>query len=157
MCLRFRCHNSEYIMFTSLSIVTVRNSSCGKLMFSQACVKNSIYWETRLTRPPWADTLPRQTPLPGQTPPMDRHSIPGRYPLPLGRHAPGQTPPPRQPLRRTVINSYWNAFLFFFSQNFSFPFHYWQKRECLKIRTLNAQMNFILRGMFSHFKFVTAY
>ena len=50
-------------------IVTVRISSCGKVMFSQACVKNYVH---RANTPTWADT-------------------------PLGRHPPtGQTPPTRE-------------------------------------------------------------
>ena len=64
-----------------VSIFTVR--SCGKVIFSEACVKNSVHreggggvclsacWDT----PPWTDTPPGQTPLgrlPGQTPPSRR-------------------------------------------------------------------------------------
>ena len=29
---------------TQCQVITVRNSSCGKVMFSQACVKNSVHW-----------------------------------------------------------------------------------------------------------------
>ena len=58
--------------------ITVRNSSCGKVMFSQAChsfhgqgVHPLARHPPQPDRPPWANT-------------------------------PGQTPPPRRPLQRTV-------------------------------------------------------
>ena len=60
-------------------VITVHNSSCGKVMFSQACVKNSVHRVGGGVSAPLhagIHTLPRQT-LPGQTP------------------APGQTPPGR--------------------------------------------------------------
>ena len=47
--------------------------SLGKIIFSEACVKNSVHSGGCLGRPHWADT------------PLGRH--------PLGRHLPGQTPP----------------------------------------------------------------
>ena len=93
-------------------IFTVRNSSCRKVMFSQACVKNSVH---RGGHTPWRDRqTDRQTEThPGQTPPgqthtclLDRHIPLGRHttldihtaPLdrhtPLDRHPPGQTPAP---------------------------------------------------------------
>ena len=36
---------NQLISLSSLSlfVITVRNSSCGKVMFSQACVKNSVH------------------------------------------------------------------------------------------------------------------
>ena len=81
-----------------LLIFTIRNSSCGKIMFSQACVKNSVQGggvhpprqtplkaDSPLADTPWPDTSPRQT------------SRFGRQ-LPLGR----PPPPPRRPLQRTV-------------------------------------------------------
>ena len=56
-------------------IVTVRNSSCGKVMFSQACVKNSVHRgegvytpPRQTTPPPQADTPTRQTPPLADTP-----------------------------------------------------------------------------------------
>ena len=74
-------------------IITVRNSSCGKIMFSQACVKNSVQGGVH-------PLPPRQT---------GRHPL-GRPPHPLGRHPPPgrHLPPPqgrsllRRPLQRTV-------------------------------------------------------
>ena len=78
--------------------------SCGKVIFSQACVKNSVHtgggvslsacWDT----PPWADTPPGRHP-PGQTPP--------------GQITPRQTPPflVHAGIDMTTA-SYWNAFLF---------------------------------------------
>ena len=69
----------------SAGIFTVRKSSCGKVMFSQACVKNSLREVSTsassgegclplgLPRqpPPPADTPPRQTPLLGRHPQAD--------------------------------------------------------------------------------------
>ena len=96
------------------SLVTVRNSSCGKVMFSQASVILSTGrgWGSGRhppgqtppgKTPPWADTpLGRHSArqiLLGKTPPwsdtpLGRHPL-GGHPLPLGRHQPpGQTPPP---------------------------------------------------------------
>ena len=95
---------------------TVRKQSCGKVMFSQACVKNSVHggvclsacWDT----PPWRQTpsprsrhpsLEADTSLCSQTPPLEADTPPpgGRHPL--GRHPPleadpppGYTPPWRQ-------------------------------------------------------------
>ena len=55
------------------NLITVRNSSCGKVMFSQACVKNSVQggclphcicWDT----PPDTHTSPGHTPLPPPLP-----------------------------------------------------------------------------------------
>ena len=56
-------------------LITAHNSSCGKVMFSQACVKNFVHGGTGCRHPPG------QTPLP-----------PGQTPLP-----PGQTPSPQHP------------------------------------------------------------
>ena len=82
-------------------------------MFSQACVKNSVWgyipactgadtpwadtpwadtpWVDTSSRqtPPWADTPPGQTP-PGQTPPAQTHPWPNtlRTDTPLSRHLP---------------------------------------------------------------------
>ena len=68
----------------SAGIFTARNSSCGKVMFSQACVKNSLREVSTSTssgegclplglprQPPRADTPPRQTPLLGRHPQAD--------------------------------------------------------------------------------------
>ena len=87
--------------------------SWAKVIFSQACVKNSVHgggvclsacWDT----PPRADT-PQQTPPPPprQTPP---HSPLGIHPL--DRHPPWQTPlPPAGDYCSGRYASYWNAFL----------------------------------------------
>ena len=101
-------------------MITVRKRSCGKVMFSQACVKNSVHrgkvWQT----PPFGRHLPWQTPLPGRHTPWQT-PIPGRHPL--GRHPPGYTPPWADPLAlgkppphpdghcSERYASYWNAFL----------------------------------------------
>ena len=99
-------------MLSHLSmIIVVRNSSCGKVMLSHACVKNSVHRGGSVClrgHPPWADQTPpscaetlwadtawADTP-PGPTLP------PGQIP-PSGKKPPRQTPlPPRQPLQRTV-------------------------------------------------------
>ena len=36
-------HNNFVLYSRVLQIVAVRKRSCGKVMFSQACVKNSVY------------------------------------------------------------------------------------------------------------------
>ena len=65
-------------------IFTVCNSSCGKVMFSQVCVKNSVH------RGVFANAC------------WDTHPYLGRHPpqvdTPLDRHS----PPLRRPLQRTV-------------------------------------------------------
>ena len=75
-------------------IITIRNSSCRKVMFSQAFVKNSVHGGCT---PPQADT------------PLHRHPLLGRHP-PKAATPPGQThrphprphPHPRRPLQWTV-------------------------------------------------------
>ena len=59
-----------------LSVITVGNSSCGKVMISQVCVKNSVQGGVCLWV--WGYTLP-------------------------GRHPRGQTPLPRQPLQQRTV------------------------------------------------------
>ena len=100
-------------------IITVRKRNYGNVMFSQACVKNSVQGR-RCTPPsgqtsPWVDTPSRQTP------PLGRHPTPWQTPpqadtLLLGRH-----PPIRMSLQRTVrilmecilvYNSFVKYFLF---------------------------------------------
>ena len=34
-----------FLYIIDMKVITVRNSSCGKVMFSQACVKNSVHKE----------------------------------------------------------------------------------------------------------------
>ena len=64
--------------FSFLCIFTVRNNSCGKVIFSQVsvCLQGEVYTPPRQTppqqTPPQADTSPRQT-SPRQTHPLDRH------------------------------------------------------------------------------------
>ena len=55
-------------------IFTARKRSYGKVMFSQACVKNSVH--RGRCKPPWADT------------PLGRHPVPPRQTPLLGRHPP---------------------------------------------------------------------
>ena len=73
-------------VITVISLITVRHSSCGRVMFSQACVRNFVYR--------------------GWCPPPDRH--------PPGETRPKQAPPrpPRDGHCRGWYASYWNAFLF---------------------------------------------
>ena len=79
----------NFIQFNPLIFYRPQRS-CGKVIFSQACVKNSVHSggggstsvhagiHPRGQTPPWADTPQADTPL-------DRH--------PPGRHPPGQTTP----------------------------------------------------------------
>ena len=76
--------------FESKLIFTVRKRSCGKVMFSQACVKNSVHGR-RCTHPQ-AD------------PPLDKH--------PQANTPSGRTPPPSRRLLQWMVASYRNAFLF---------------------------------------------
>ena len=97
-----------------ISIVTVRNSSCGKVMFSQVsvCPQGEVCtpwadtpWQTH---PSWVDTPPppRQTP-PRQTPP--RQTPPKQTPLDKHPHPWADTPADGYCSGRYA--SYWNAFL----------------------------------------------
>ena len=54
------------VIFCSIlhHIITVRKRSCGKVIFSQACVKNSVHGGEEVYTPWQADTLPGQTPTP---------------------------------------------------------------------------------------------
>ena len=86
-------------------IFTVGNSSCGKVMFSQVCVKNSVHSGGG-----------------GCIPACTGRGVGVVYPSMhwagglCGRHPPGQTPsprrhlPPRWPCTRWYA-SHWNAFL----------------------------------------------
>ena len=68
--------------FTSILFVTIHNSSCGKVTFSQVCVKYSVHREVYMPaflwpppgRHPRVDTLWTDTP-PGQTHPLGRHTL----------------------------------------------------------------------------------
>ena len=80
----------------NVRIFTVRNSSCGKVMFSQAGVKNSVHG--------------------GCIPACTGADTPSRYPsMHWGIHPSGQadTPPPDGNCSGQY-GSYWNAFLFIF-------------------------------------------
>ena len=74
-------------------IITIRKRICGKVMFSQACVKNYVHGGRC-------------------TPPLDRHRLGKHLPHadnPLWADTPGHAPP--LPLIRRYA-SYWNAFFF---------------------------------------------
>ena len=51
------------LLFTLFHVITARNSSFGKVMFSQACVKNSVHGGGvhPYADAPWADNPPTQT------------------------------------------------------------------------------------------------
>ena len=75
-------------------IFTVRNSSCGKVIYFHSCLSvhgGEVYTSllARHTPPGQAHTpLSRQTPWPGK-------HLPGQADIPLGRHPPqADTPPP---------------------------------------------------------------
>ena len=61
-------------------------SSCGKVMFLQACVKNSVHGGSRQTPPPSGRHLPQaDTPLVRQTPPETATAADGTHPT--GMHS----------------------------------------------------------------------
>ena len=81
-------------------VITFRNRSFEKIMFCQACVKNSVHREGYL--PPDPEGVHPQADTPGQTPPSVRHPPSSRHwpwadtlqvDIPMGRHPPGQTSP----------------------------------------------------------------
>ena len=101
--------------------------SCGKVMFSQACLKNSVHREGVYPSMHWGRHLPLpsacwDTHPPGQTPiPLSRHPhvqtpLPaGQTPLPPGRHPspwvdtppPWADTPPRWPLQGASRQAPW--------------------------------------------------
>ena len=91
-------------------LVTACNSSCGKVMFSQACVKNSVHGGRGCLPLVRGDAHPLGRHSPGRHP-LGRHP-PGRHPH-LGRHPPGQTPSEHYGIWSTSgrYASYWNVFL----------------------------------------------
>ena len=76
-------------------VITVRNSSCRKVMFSQACVKNSVHGGGRGVHPwththtPILDTHTHGHKLP---PPPDTHTHTHPWTLPSGHTHPLDTP-----------------------------------------------------------------
>ena len=95
-------------------IITVRNSSWGKVIFSQAPVILSTGGGVfPLGRPPLLGRHPLGRHLPGQTPPW---ADTPQADTPLGRHPRSQTPPWADTPHRDDhcsgwYTSYWNAFL----------------------------------------------
>ena len=98
-------------------IFTIRKRSCGKIMFSQSCVKRGMYPSKHWGRHPPAGTPPRQV----HPPPPDRYPQqvhpPGRYTPwqvhPSGRYTP-QAGTPHDSHCSERYASYWNAFLLLF-------------------------------------------
>ena len=103
--------------------ITSRNEVLAKVIFSQACVKNSVHRGV----PDQAGLPPRTRQVPpGTRPPQTRHHHPRTKQVPPNppwtRHPPGtrhphpsdQTPLPGTAVRSTFgqYASYWNAFLF---------------------------------------------
>ena len=135
------------------------NEVWGKVIFSEACVKNSVHRGEYLGRSsPGPGTPPGQVPLhqvpPGRYTPPDQVP-PGRY-TPLGRYTPrAGTPGTRYlppgtrstpsgssacwEIRATSgrYSSYWNAFLLLVSVR-------WCMRECMKIKKIDYLPVFIL-------------
>ena len=124
----------RYMLPSSQTIITVRNSSCGKAMFLQVSVILSTVggvclWVQGGTPP--GQTCPRQIPHKAGTPlvryPLDRHLPWADTPqadtiwadTPLSRHPLADIPQPDTPLPDGHYNrqyaSYWNAFLFLVS------------------------------------------
>ena len=107
-------------LVTKLPLLPPANEVWGKVIFSVACVKNSVHgggkYLGRYT--PRAGTPPRQVHPPGRYNPTP-HQV---HPQPLGRYITSPTPwagtPPRSnacwEIRATSgrYASYWNAFLF---------------------------------------------
>ena len=95
-------------------VVSTRNSSCGKVMFSQSCVKNSIHGSGEVYTPletPQADTPWTHTHSHLDTPPPRTHTYP------LGKPPDGHC--------RGRYASYWNAFLFQQINHIWEPFERW--------------------------------
>ena len=75
--------NNSNTICLLIPLVSVRKRSCGKVMFSQACVKNSVRTGERCTPPG------RQTPALGKHPPV-RQTPPGQT-ASLAGSPPGKT------------------------------------------------------------------
>ena len=102
----------EWKCFQGVTLVTFRNSSCGKVMFLHACVKNSVHGGGVYPSMHWVrDVYLSMHWARGVYPRMHWAKVcvypsmhpPAQYMLgythPLGRHPPpGQTPPQADPL-----------------------------------------------------------
>ena len=110
-------HKREYHWKIKNDIVTGRNEVLAKVIFSQACVKNSVHREGYLTRHPpqtrqvhpWTRQAhpPDQAGTPPRTrhPPWDPPSRPGRYTPGPGRYPSDQAPPSDQtPLQTRQVH-----------------------------------------------------
>ena len=87
--------------------ITVHKRSCGKVMLSEACMKNSVHRRGQIpdtSHPPGRHPSWQDTPT-GQTPP-------GQADTPLGRHPPQARHPQADSYCSGRYASYWNAFLF---------------------------------------------
>ena len=99
------CYPLVFALAKYIFIFSDRNSICGKVMFSQACVKNSVHGGGGIPACYGACiSLGRHSPRQLSTPPRQtstaspRQTLPGRHPLQDG-HCSGR------------YASYWNAFL----------------------------------------------
>ena len=103
----------QIMYIVGFNICTVRKSSCGKVMFSQASVilfRGGVSQLSLGQTPPWADIPPGQTapspeqtyPSPGQTSPSPGQTSPPWADTLLADTSPRADIPPRWPLQRTV-------------------------------------------------------
>ena len=67
-------------------LITVRKRSCGKVMFSQACVKNSVH-RGKVYTPQQADTPSGQTPPKADTTPPSPMATAADGTHPTGMHS----------------------------------------------------------------------
>ena len=101
-------------LVTLITIFIVRKRSCGKVMFSQACVKNSVHGGVYTPRGSWADTPFLGRHAPWADIPLDRHS-PRQIP-PRQTHTPrADSPHPADGYCSGRYVSYWNVFLYLLS------------------------------------------
>ena len=138
--------------YSELYFITVHKRSCRKVMFSQACVKDSVHWGRVYPSMHWGRHPPGQTP-PGQTPPWTDtpHQTPTGQ-TPQGRHPPADTPCPVHagihtpfPVHTWIhppdghcsgrYASYWNAFLFVLWRNI---LQIWTFLKCIPVAELHC-------------------
>ena len=121
------CYPLVFALAKYIFIFSDRNSICGKVMFSQACVKNSVHGGGGIPACYGACiSLGRHSPRQLSTPPRQtstaspRQTLPGRHPLQDG-HCSGR------------YASYWNAFLlslYYFQKECGFFDYGLEPRPC---------------------------
>ena len=85
----------EWVLGSHSDIYRLQRS-CSKIMFSPACVKNSLYGRVYPSMH-WGRYSSRQVHLSGQVHPPGTYIPPGRYILPMQVHSPARYPPARYP------------------------------------------------------------